>query len=145
MIEREPLGALAPGPGEVLVRHEAVGLNFIDTYHRSGLYPLPPALGPRQRGGRHGRGGGRGRGLRGGRPGRLFAGAARRLCDAPDRSPPTGWCGCPTAIGAETAAAAMLKGCTAEFLIERCARVQAGEWVLVHAAAGGVGSILVPG
>src|ERR1044072_5649582 len=47
VIEREPLGALEPGPGEVVVRHEAIGLNYIDTYHRSGLYPLkrPSGLG----------------------------------------------------------------------------------------------------
>src|SRR6185295_13018296 len=46
-IERDPLGPLEPGPGEVLVRHEAIGLNYIDTYHRSGLYPLklPSGLG----------------------------------------------------------------------------------------------------
>jgi NADPH2:quinone reductase len=50
----------------------------------------------------------------------------------------------PRGISAEQAAATMLKGCTAEYLIERCARVQAGQTVLVHAAAGGVGSILVP-
>jgi NADPH2:quinone reductase len=49
----------------------------------------------------------------------------------------------PDSISAETAAAAMLKGCTAEYLIERCARVEAGQTVLVHAAAGGMGSILV--
>ena len=51
----------------------------------------------------------------------------------------------PDSIGAEQAAAAMLKGCTAEYLIERCARVEPGQAVLVHAAAGGVGSILVHG
>src|ERR1051326_8471251 len=47
VIEREELGALTPGPGQVLVRHEAIGLNYIDTYHRSGLYPLslPSGLG----------------------------------------------------------------------------------------------------
>ena len=47
VIEAEPLRELAPGPGEVLIRHEAIGLNFIDTYHRSGLYPLslPSGLG----------------------------------------------------------------------------------------------------
>src|SRR5206468_8030838 len=50
----------------------------------------------------------------------------------------------PDSIDAESAAATMLKGCTVEYLVERCARIQAGEWVLVHAAAGGVGSILVP-
>ena len=47
VIEREPLGQLSPGPDDVLVRHEAIGLNYIDTYHRSGLYPLslPSGLG----------------------------------------------------------------------------------------------------
>lgn len=143
VIEREPLGALAPGPGEVLVRHEAIGLNFIDTYHRSGLYPLalPSGLGSEAAG--LVEVAGESAGFREGEriayalgpPGayathRLIA--ADRLVRLPDD------------VDSETAAAVMLKGCTAEFLIERCARVKAGEWVLVHAAAGGVGSILVP-
>jgi len=133
-----------PGPGEVLVRHEAVGLNFIDTYHRSGLYklPLPSGLGSEAAGIAEAIG----EGVTGFREGDrvgyftgpLGAYATHRTIDS-DRLVKL-----PDAIGAEQAAAAMLKGCTAEYLVERCARVQPGEAVLVHAAAGGVGSILVP-
>jgi NADPH2:quinone reductase len=143
VIEREALGPLAPGPGEVLVRHQAIGLNYIDTYHRSGLYPLslPSGLGSEAAGVIEavGEGAGFSEGERVAYslapPGayathRLIA--ADRLVRLPDD------------VDAETAAAVMLKGCTAEMLVERCAKVQAGEWVLVHAAAGGVGSILVP-
>ncbi|HYJ52270.1 MAG TPA: quinone oxidoreductase [Allosphingosinicella sp.] len=143
VIEREALGPLDPGPREVLVRHEAVGLNFIDTYHRSGLYPLslPSGLGSEAAGivELAGEASGFAPGDRIAYalapPGayathRLIA--ADRLVRLPDD------------VDAETAAAAMLKGCTAEMLIERCAKVEAGDWVLVHAAAGGVGSILVP-
>ena len=143
ILEAEHIDVPRPGPGEVLVRHEAVGLNFIDTYHRSGLYklPLPSGLG------------GEGAGIveavgedvvgfrEGDRVG-YFTGplgsyashraiAADKLVKLPD------------SLGAEQAAAAMLKGCTAEYLVERCARVEAGQTVLVHAAAGGMGSILV--
>src|SRR5436305_1663634 len=143
VIEREDLGALTPGPGEVLIRHDAIGLNYIDTYHRSGLYPLslPSGLGSEAAGTVEAAGDGAGFEA-GDRvayalapPGayathRLIA--ADRLVRLPD------------GVDAETAAAVMLKGCTAEMLVERCAKVQAGDWVLVHAAAGGVGSILVP-
>lgn len=143
VIEREPLGPLEPGPDEVLVRHEAIGLNYIDTYHRSGLYPLglPSGLGSEAAGVVEAAGAESGFSA-GERvayalapPGayathRLLA--ADRLVRLPDE------------IGAETAAAIMLKGCTAEMLVERCAGVRAGDWVLVHAAAGGVGSLLVP-
>ena len=133
-----------PGPGEVLVRNEAVGLNFIDTYHRSGLYklPLPSGLGSEAAGVVKAVGEGVAGFREGDRVGSftgpLGAYATDRTIDA-DRLVKL-----PDAISFETAAAAMLKGCTAEYLIERCARVQAGETVLVHAAAGGVGSILVP-
>src|SRR5436190_2572947 len=143
VIDREPLGALTPGPGEVLIRHEAIGLHFIDTYHRSGLYPLalPSGLGSEaagiveQAGDKSGFAPGERVAYALAPPGayathRLIA--AERLVRLPD------------GIDAEIAAAAMLKGCTAEMLIERCAKVQPGDWVLVHAAAGGVGSILVP-
>ena len=143
VIEREALGPLAPGPGEVLVRHEAIGLNYIDTYHRSGLYPLalPSGLGSEAAGVVEAAGEGTPFAA-GDRVGYALAPpgayathrliAAERLVRLPDD------------LDAETAAAVLLKGCTAEFLIERCARVQAGDWVLVHAAAGGVGSLLVP-
>jgi NADPH2:quinone reductase len=143
VIEREALGALVPGPGEVLIRHEAIGLNYIDTYHRSGLYPLslPSGLGSEAAGVVEAAGDGAG--FREGErvayaPAPPGAYATHRLIAA-DRLVLL-----PDDIDAETAAAVMLKGCTAEMLVERCAKVQAGDSVLVHAAAGGVGSILVP-
>jgi NADPH2:quinone reductase len=133
-----------PGPGEVLVRHDAVGLNFIDTYHRSGLYPvpLPAGLGNEAAGLVEALGEGATGFAPGDRVG-YFTGplgaysshravAAERLVKLPD------------GVSCEDAAALMLKGATAEYLIKRCARVEAGQAVLVHAAAGGVGSILVP-
>jgi NADPH2:quinone reductase len=132
------------GPGEVLVRHEAVGLNFIDTYHRSGLYalPLPSGLGSEAAGVAEAVGEGV-TGFREGDRVGYFTGplgayathraiSAERLVSLPG------------SLSAEKAAAIMLKGCTAEYLVERCAKVAAGEAVLVLAAAGGVGSILVP-
>jgi NADPH2:quinone reductase len=143
VIEHEALGELAPGPGEVRLRHEAIGLNYIDTYHRSGLYPLPlpSGLGSEAAGVVEAAGADSGFA-----PGERVAYAmappgayATHRLIAADRLVRL-----PQSISAETAAAVMLKGCTAEMLIERCARVTAGDWVLVHAAAGGVGSILVP-
>ncbi|HEX8365639.1 MAG TPA: quinone oxidoreductase [Allosphingosinicella sp.] len=144
VLEVREIDTPRPGPGEVLVRHEAVGLNFIDTYHRSGLYPLsfPSGLGSEAAGVVEAVAEGVTGFSEGDRVG-YFTGplgayathravAAERLVKVPD------------GISSEEAAAAMLKGCTAEYLIERCARVQAGQAVLVHAAAGGVGSILVP-
>src|SRR3954466_5682290 len=144
VLEAVDLPVPRPGPGQVLVRHEAVGLNFIDTYHRSGLYkmPLPSGLGNEAAGVIEGLGEGVEDFHEGQRigyfTGPLGAYATHRAIDA-DRL-----VALPDAVSAEQAAAAMLKGCTAEYLIERCARVQPGEAVLVHAAAGGVGSILVP-
>ncbi|MDB5695443.1 MAG: quinone oxidoreductase [Sphingomonas bacterium] len=132
-----------PGPGEVRLRHGAVGLNFIDTYHRSGLYPLalPSGLGLEAAGIVEAVGEGVDQWQAGDRAG-TFSGplgayaTARniavaqlvRLSDAVDD---------------RTAAAIMLKGATAAFLVEQCARVQTGQTVLVTAAAGGVGHLLV--
>jgi NADPH2:quinone reductase len=119
----------------VLVRNEAVGLNFIDTYHRSGLYklPLPTGLGNEGAGVVEAVGEDVDDVRDGNRvgyfTGPLGAYATHRLVDA-DRLVKL-----PDAISFEQAAAAMLKGCTAEYLVERCARVQPGE---------AVGSILVP-
>jgi NADPH2:quinone reductase len=144
VLEAEHIDVPRPGPGQVLIRHEAVGLNFIDTYYRSGLYPLPlpSGLGSEAAGVVAAVG----EGVQGFREedrvgyftGPLGAFATHRLIDA-DRLVKL-----PDAIEFDQAAAAMLKGCTAEYLIERCAEVEAGQTVLVHAAAGGVGSILVP-
>lgn len=144
VLQVERIARPKPGPGEVLMRAEAIGLNFIDTYHRSGLYPvpLPSGLGSEAAGVVEAVGEDV-PGLREGDRVGIFSGPlgayathrtvpAERLVKLPD------------AVDFETAASLMLKGCTAEFLIERCARVTRGESVLVHAAAGGVGSILVP-
>lgn len=132
-----------PGPGEVRVRHTAVGLNFIDTYHRSGLYPvpLPSGLGSEAAGVVEAVGEGVMALVPGDRvatygPG-LGAYASERNVSAEILAK------LPDAISDEVAAAVMLKGCTAEYLVERAARVQPGMTVLVHAAAGGTGQLLV--
>jgi NADPH2:quinone reductase len=143
-LEAEPITIPVPEAGQVLIRHEAIGLNFIDTYHRSGLYkiPLPSGLGSEAAGIVESVGEGVSDLQKGNRvgyfTGQLGAYSTHRLVNA-DRLVKL-----PDTVGSEAAAATMLKGCTAEYLIERCAHVKPGEVVLVHAAAGGVGSILVP-
>lgn len=146
VIEREDVDAasLVPGPGQVRLRQRAVGLNFIDTYQRSGLYPvdLPSGLGTEAAGIVEAVGQGVGDVSVGDRvaygTGPLGAYATVRLVGAehlvrlPDDVPD------------EVAAVAMLKGMTAAYLVEQCAAVREGQAVLVHAAAGGMGSILVP-
>jgi NADPH:quinone reductase len=132
-----------PGPGEVRVRHGAVGLNYIDTYHRGGIYPveLPSGLGLEAAGTVEAVGDGVTDWKTGDRVGTFGpqrgAYATARNASAASLLP------IPDDISDEFAAAALLKGCTTEFLVERCARVEAGQDVLVHAAAGGVGLILV--
>ena len=142
VIDWEEVDLPAPGPGEVLMANEAIGINFIDTYHRGGVYPveLPSGLGLEA-------------------AGRVLAAGAGVLFREGDRvatfGPARGAYSSARIIAAESllpvpddvpsdlAAAALLKGCTTEFLVERCARVQPGMDVLVHAAAGGVGLLLV--
>jgi NADPH2:quinone reductase len=132
-----------PGPSEVLLRQEAIGLNFIDVYHRTGLYPLPslPAT-----------------------PGMEGAGIVEAIgkgvteVEVGDR---VAYAGLPPGAYAETrimpadrlvklpesistrqAAAMMLQGMTARYLIRSCHEVKAGDSILIHAAAGGVGLIV---
>jgi NADPH2:quinone reductase len=132
-----------PGPGEALVRHEAVGLNFIDVYHRTGLYPLPPlpatpgmegagvveavgeavtevAVGERVAYA----------GLPPGAYAEMRCIPAHRLVKLPD------------GISAPQAAAMMLQGMTARYLLKGCWPVGPGTTLLIHAAAGGVGLIV---
>jgi NADPH2:quinone reductase len=143
VLECEDIEVGEPGPGEVRIAQRAVGLNFIDTYFRTGVYPaqLPGGLGNEAAGVVEAVGEGVTEFREGDRvgyfTGPLGAYATIRNVDAARLVP------IPDAIGFDEAAAAMLKGCTAEYLIERCAKVEAGWPVLVHAAAGGVGSILV--
>ncbi len=132
-----------PKPGEIVVRHQAVGVNFIDTYHRSGLYPvkLPSGLGMEAAGVVEALGEGVTRFKVGdlvayasgpiGAYAELHAVAAARAVALP------------SGVDARIGAAALLKGMTAEFLLRRCYPLAAGQTVLIHAAAGGVGSILV--
>ena len=137
----ETVGLPTIKEGEVLIKHTAIGLNYIDTYHRSGLYPMPVPLTL---------------GLEG-------AGIVEEIGEnvnglkAGDRvayaSPPTGSYAeakvmladrlvkIPDNISDEVAAAIMLKGMTVEYLVRRTYNVKAGQTVLFHAAAGGVGLI----
>lgn len=131
-----------PKPGQVRVRHEAIGVNFIDTYHRTGLYPVKlPCI-----------------------PGGEAAGVVEALGEGVtslkvgDRVAYSGGFGAyaeanvvaadravriPEGVDSRTAAASLLKGMTVEALLCRTYRVKAGETILVHAAAGGVGQIMV--
>lgn len=146
VIEREEIRSidLKPGPGEVRIRHRAVGLNFIDVYHRSGLYPveLPSGLGVEGAGvieavGQAVDGLSVGDRVAYG-TGPLGAYSSVRLIGAEHLVR------VPGGINDEVAAVAMLKGMTSCYLVEHCANVRSGQTVLVHAAAGGTGSILVP-
>ena len=130
-----------PGPGQVRVRHHAAGLNFIDVYHRTGLYPQPLPFTP----GVDGAGvvESVGPGVDNVKPGDrvAYAGpigayAEARLIDA-DRLVKL-----PDEIGFDQAAAMMLKGMTARMLLRAVYPVAAGDMILVHAAAGGVGLML---
>lgn len=132
----------APGPGEALVRHEAIGLNYIDTYQRSGLYPLPrlPAvLGMEGAGVVEAVG-----------PGVTEVKTGERVAYA--CTPPGAYAEkrvikaqslvrLPDEISFEQAASVMLQGMTAEYLLNRCFKVAPGMTILFHAAAGGVGLI----
>jgi NADPH:quinone reductase len=130
-----------PGPGQALLRQTAVGLNYLDVYHRSGLYPLPQLpFTP----GHEGAGvvEAVGEGVSEVRVGQRVAYAppigayAERRLIAADRL-----VALPDGISDEQAAAMMLKGMTAQYLLRRTYRVQSGQTILFHAAAGGVGSI----
>jgi NADPH:quinone reductase len=132
-----------PGPGEVRMRNTAVGLNFIDTYHRSGTYPvpLPSGLGVEAAGVVEAVG----EGVADLAPGDRVCtfGPALGAYATARNMPAALLFRTPDGVSDETAAAMLLKGCTAEFLVERCAKVEPGWPVLVHAAAGGVGLLLV--
>jgi NADPH:quinone reductase len=131
-----------PAPGEVQIRHTAIGLNFIDTYHRSGLYalPMPSGLGAEAAGVVERLGEGVTTLKLGDRvaygTGTVGAYAERR------NFPASRLIKLPDSIADETAAAMMLKGMTVRYLLRATYNVKAGETILLHAAAGGVGLIL---
>ena len=130
-----------PGPGEVRVRNTAIGLNFIDTYHRSGLYPMPlpmvlgsegagvvEAVGPKVKEFKVG-------------DRVAYAQPIGAYAEVLIR-PVARLVKIPAGVKDETAAAMMLKGMTAWYLCRRTYRVKKGDTIVVHAAAGGVGQIL---
>jgi NADPH2:quinone reductase len=142
VLKWEEIDLPPPGPGQVRVVHKAVGLNFVDTYFRSGLYPmnLPSGLGME--------GAGEvvelGDGVTSLKPGDRIAygtgplGAYSEAANLPaDRVTKL-----PAEISDEVAAAMMLKGMTVQYLLKQTYQVKPGEAILVHAAAGGVGLIL---
>jgi NADPH2:quinone reductase len=143
VLQMEEVTLPKPGPGEVTIRHHAIGLNFVDVYHRSGLYKQPSypapvggegagvveAVGPKVKEFKVGD-----RVAYGNSPLGAYSEAriipAHRLVKLPKE------------IDFKTAAAMMLKGLTVQYLIRRIHRVKKGDTILVHAAAGGVGLIL---
>lgn len=132
-----------PKPGQVRVRHTVIGVNFIDTYHRSGLYPVPlpsglglEAVGPVEA---------LGEGVTEWRIGDRVAycsGPIGAYADA-NNVPANRLVKLPSGISDEVGAAALLKGMTVQYLLKRTYPVKAGQTILFHAAAGGVGLIAV--
>jgi NADPH:quinone reductase len=141
VLSLEEIASPTPGPNDILIRHEAIGVNFIDTYHRTGLYPVPLPSGL---------------GLEG-------AGIVEAVGEAVTRFRPgdrAGYCTgpigsyaqahvvpadravkLPQTITSDIAAACLLKGMTARYLLRRTFPLSAGHVCVIHAAAGGVGQI----
>src|SRR5689334_17920888 len=130
-----------PGPGQVRLKHTAVGLNYIDTYQRSGLYPmpLPSGLGSEAAGVVEEVG----PGVTGLKPGDrvAYAGGPLGAYSEVRVMPADRLVRLPASVDERRAAAMMLKGLTVQYLLRRTYRVKPGETVLFHAAAGGVGLI----
>lgn len=142
VMQFEDIEAPKPQRGEVLVRNHAIGVNFIDTYYRSGSYKAPSL--PFTPGNE---GAGEvietGKGVTGFKPGDRVAYVTSLGSYATERLVPADrLLKLPKSISFETAAAMMLKGLTAQYLLRRTFRVKDGDTILVHAAAGGVGLIL---
>ena len=132
-----------PRPGEVRVRHEAIGVNFIDTYHRTGLYkiPLPGGLGLEASGVVDAIGANITRFKQGDRI--AYASGPRGAYADSNVVQETQAVRLPDGIAFDVAAASLLKGMTARFLLRKTFRVERGHVVVIHAAAGGVGQIAV--
>ncbi|NNM72065.1 quinone oxidoreductase family protein [Enterovirga aerilata] len=138
----EEIDLPAPGPGELRVRQTAIGVNYIDTYFRTGHYQAPalPFIAGNE-------GAGEvtavGEGVTAFKPGDRVAYVAALGCYAAERNVPAAIAvKLPDGISDELAAAIMLKGMTVEYLLHRSYKVKRGDTILVHAAAGGVGLIL---
>jgi len=134
-----------PGQGEVRLRHEAVGLNYIDTYHRGGVYkmPLPTGIGSEAAGVIEEVGGGVTDFKVGDRVAYAVGAPLQPVGSYSEARniPAARLVKIPDGIASETAAGMMLKGMTVSYLVKRTYKVKAGDTVLFHAAAGGVGLI----
>ncbi len=142
VLQWETVALAPPAAGEVTIRQTAVGLNFIDTYHRSGLYPLtlPGAIGAEAAGVVEALGAG----VQGLAPGDrvAYTGLPPGAYAVRRNWPAERLVRLPGAISDDVAAAIMLKGLTAWYLLRKSYRVQAGDAVLLYAAAGGTGTLL---
>src|ERR1041385_7800422 len=141
VLELQDVDLPPPGPGQVRIRHNVIGVNFIDTYHRSGLYPipLPSGLGLEAAGTVE---------ALGADVTSLKIGDRVGYCTGPigayaeaNNVPADRVVKLPDGVSDETAAAALLKGMTAQYLLKRTFPVKRGDTILFHAAAGGVGLI----
>lgn len=128
----------APGPGMVRVANRAIGLNYIDVYHRSGLYPLPLPTGIGLEGAGVVEAIGEGTDFRVGDRVAYCAAAIGSYSEAL-LLPAARLVAVPESVDFDTAAAVLLKGATVEYLLRRCYTLKSGEQTLFHAAAGGVG------
>lgn len=141
VLQYEDIEVAAPGPGEIQIRHRAIGVNYIDIYFRTGMYPAPTPFIP----GNEGAGDviAVGKGCKEFKVGDrvAYAGALGSYCEVRN-IPETAVVKLPKSVSYEVGAGMMLKGLTAQFLLRKTYRVKAGDTILVHAAAGGVGSIL---
>jgi NADPH2:quinone reductase len=142
VLKYEEVDLPAPGQGELRVRQTAIGVNYIDTYFRTGQYPAPslPFIAGNE-------GAGQvvsvGQGVTGFKLGDRVAYVTPLGCYTAERNVPiSAAVKLPDAISDEIAAAIMLKGMTAEYLLHRTFKIQAGDTILLHAAAGGIGLIL---
>lgn len=140
VLKLEEIELPEPAPGEVRIRHTAIGLNFQDIYTRSGRYPapMPSGLGTEAVGIVEGLGAGV-TGFQAGDRVCYASGPVLGACAARRNYPAARLLQAPAHMDDETIAASLLKGMTVEYLLQRCYAVQKGQYVLMHAAAGGVG------
>jgi NADPH:quinone reductase len=141
VLQLDEIDVPTPGPGQARVRNRAVGVNYLDIYHRTGFYPMPLPLIPGCEGA--GEVSAIGPDVVGFKVGDRVAYVSGPGSYAEERNVDVKQLiALPSNVSYETAAAMMLKGLTAQYLLRQTYRVQSGDTILVHAAAGGVGQIL---
>ena len=143
VMKLEDIAATPPGPGEARVRHKSIGINYIDTYFRSGMYPSPSGMPFTPGNEAAGDVMAVGKGVKGFKAGDRVAYVASPGSYAEERNVSAALLvKLPKAVSYDQAAAMMLKGLTCEYLLFRSFKLKKGDTCLIHAAAGGVGVIL---